>query len=142
MSQALVNKIYNGNKLLHAVYHGDVWTTNTFIAEKGRICPRVYKNTEDIRQTQNESNTPKLEGILDHTYETQPVTEVNKIDDITSEVLTEDYKYLYNSLYIEYMVKKYGINNLLLEPLGKTSRITGHDSEDGNYLAVLMGLRS
>lgn len=133
-----INKVYRGHKLLHATYRGDTWTTNTWIAERGEIEPRVYKDMQDLRNTETR---PRLETIIDNPVAVEPVTACVDSDGECSIVTTENYQYFYNTEYMSYLVDKYGMDNLLLEPLGATSKVFASDN-DGNVMAVLMGMRS
>jgi hypothetical protein len=138
ITKTRINKVYRSHKLLHATYHGDTWTTNTYIAERGKIEPRVYKDTVDYRG--NASKMPALESIIDNPVTVESVTACVEGGG-RSIVTTDSYNYFYNTEYVSYLVDKYGIDNLLLEPLGKTSRMFASDG-DGRVMAVLMGERS
>lgn len=139
ISQARINAVYRDGRLYNATYHGDIWTTNTYIAERGEIKPRIYKSTIDFRA--DTDRRPKMESIIDNPVTVERVTAAVDTDGKSSIVTTDGYNYPYSTLYISYLVDKYGLDNLLLEPLGRTSRITAHD-DDGNVLAVLMGLQT
>lgn len=136
ITKTRVNKVYRAYKLLYATYHGDIWTTNTYIAERGKIEPRVYKDTVDYRDRQDK---PKLDSIIDNPIDVEPVLQVNKYDETVTRVETKSYSYDYNATYVNYLVDKYGQESLLLEPQGRTSKLYAQD-DDGNTVAVLMGL--
>ena len=139
ITKSRINKVYRGYKLMHATYHGDTWTTNTYIAEKGQLEPRVYKDTLDYRGMADEM--PAMDSIIDSVYTPEMVLSVAASDDNVSVVTTASYSYNYNTDYITYLVDKYGQDSLLLEPLGRTSKVFASD-DDGAVRAVLMGLRS
>ena len=136
MNKTRVNKVYRGGRLYSPTYHGKQWTTNTHIAEAGVIEPRVYKDTADMRQ---QGQQPILDSIIDNPVTVEPVTAAVETTEDAWIVTTDNYNYDYNATYISYLVDKYGMHNLLLEPLGKTSKIYAQDG-NGNTVAVLMGL--
>ena len=140
ITKSRLNKVYRGNnRLLYALYHGQVWTTNTEIAEMGRIEPRVYKDTRDDRIF--EHKRPIMDAIIDNPSTVEPVTAVVDIDGTSSIVTTASYQYNYNTTYVSYLVDKYGMANLLLEPLGHTSKLFAQDDKF-DTVAVVMGLKS
>lgn len=137
ITKTRINRVYRANKLLHATYHGDIWTTNTYIAEKGKINPRVYKDMSDYRDRTDRQ--PKMESIIDNPVNVEPITAAVETTPEQWIVTTENYNYDYNAEYITYLIDKYGQENLLLEPLGRTSKIFAQD-QNGETVAVLMGL--
>ena len=138
ITKTRINQVYRGYKLLHATYHDDIWTTNTYIAERGKIEPRIYKDMLDYRDRVDQR--PNMDSIIDNPVEVERITAAVKTTDLSMIVTTENYNYNYNPVYLSYLIDKYGMENLLLEPLGKTSKVYAQN-ENGDTVAVLMGLR-
>lgn len=142
ITKSRINKVYRGYKLLNCTYHSTTWITNTYIAENndsGTITPRVYKDMLDYREMADKM--PALETIIDSVYTPEMIVSITASEYPVSVVTTANYSYDYNTDYISYLVDKYGQENLLLEPLGRTSKLFASD-DDGQVRAVLMGLRS
>jgi len=137
MSKILLNNAYKqGSRIMYATFRGNIWTTDSYIAEAGYVTPRLLKRVEDRRQTQNADNTPKLDTIIDSTNDTEPVKSYTVTEAGATRV---NDAYDYNTNYFNYILDKYGIDNLSLEPIGKTSKILASDG-DGAILAIVMGL--
>lgn len=138
VNKTLLNKAYRtGNRILHATYHGEIWTSNAYIAERGKIEPRIYKDQLDQRDRTDKIGRPELEPIIDNTVggKEKIVACVDSVD--TSLITTDEKAYYYNTDLVNYFIAKYGLNNILLQPQDKTSMLFAMDND--NVVAVLAG---
>lgn len=149
----LMNKAYKDALLLHEYDGQQVWTTNTEIAERGEVEPRIYKNTEDRRDDDKVSSrmTPLVEMYQNNQLD--PVESVVKADpeeDSDGSIIVYDLVYVHTEFdsfpfqerYINYLLTKYSDGaRYSFELLPQTNHGMLYVTENQQPVAIVMGLR-